>query len=206
MNGANGRFSLRYMTVDDIPQVVEVDKLSFPLPWSYRSYVFEITDNGSSHMVALEAPAEPSHNGGLLGALRRLGGQPQTRRIAGYGGFWFITGESHISTIAVHPAFRGRGLGELLLAGMLSRSVELKAEYVVLEVRVSNQTAINLYQKYSFEIVGQRKRYYRDNNEDAYLMQLAPLDEAYEKSLAERVEKLKARVNYSDLLTTQPIR
>lgn len=200
------RYSLRYMGLDDISQVVEVDKLSFPLPWSARSYNFEISDNTSAHMIALDVIAEPSPNGGILGALRRLGKPTGNSRIAGYGGFWFITGEAHISTIAVHPDYRGRGLGELLLAGMLLRSVDLKAEYCVLEVRVSNAPAISLYRKYEFEIVGRRKRYYRDNNEDAFLMHLAPLDEAYQGRLNERVEKLKARVNYSDMLTKQPIR
>ncbi len=187
---AQPRYNLRYMGLDDIAQVVEVDKLSFPLPWSSRSYTFEISDNASAHMIALDAISESSQNA----------------RIAGYGGFWFITGEAHISTIAVHPDYRGRGLGELLLAGMLSRSIDLKAEYCVLEVRVSNEPAIGLYRKYEFEVVGRRKRYYRDNNEDAFLMHLAPLDEAYQERLADRVEKLKARVNYSDLLTKQPIR
>src|SRR5579871_913712 len=160
------RYNLRYMGLDDISQVVEVDKLSFPLPWSARSYTFEISDNTSAHMIALEAISEPSPNGGILGALKRLGKPPGNAKIAGYGGFWFITGEAHISTIAVHPDYRGRGLGELLLAGMLLRSVDLKAEYCVLEVRVSNAPAISLYRKYEFEIVGRRKRYYRDNNED----------------------------------------
>jgi len=205
MNG-RPRYVLRYMNLDDIAQVVEVDKLSFPLPWSARSYTFEISDNANSHMIVLDAITEPSQNGGILGALRRLGGQANLSRIAGYGGFWFITGEAHISTIAVHPDYRGISLGELLLAGMLSRSIDLKAEYCVLEVRVSNAPAISLYRKYEFEIVGQRKRYYRDNNEDAYLMHLAPLDEAYQERLADRVEKLKARVNYSDMLTKQTIR
>jgi len=200
------RYNLRYMGLDDISQVVEVDKLSFPLPWSSRSYNFEISDNTSAHMVALDAIAESSLNGGILGALRRLGKANNHSRIAGYGGFWFITGEAHISTIAVHPDFRGRGLGELLLAGMLLRSVDLKAEYCVLEVRVSNAPAISLYRKYEFEIVGRRKRYYRDNNEDAFLMHLAPIDEPYQQRLNERVEKLKGRVNYSDMLTKQPIR
>ena len=205
MNG-RPRHVLRYMNLDDIAQVIEIDRLSFPLPWSARSYTFEISDNTNSHMIVLDSITEPSQNGGLLGALRRLSGQANLSRIAGYGGFWFITGEAHISTIAVHPDYRGIGLGELLLAGMLSRSIDLKAEYCVLEVRVSNAPAISLYRKYEFEIVGQRKRYYRDNNEDAYLMHLAPLDGAYQERLADRVEKLKARVNYSDMLTKLPIR
>jgi len=194
------------MRHEDIQQVVEVDKLSFPLPWSSRSYLFEINDNDSAHMVVLETDATPRKSNGLLGVLRRLSGPLPTETIAGYGGFWLIDGEAHISTIAVHPGFRGRGLGEVLLAGMLARSMALKAEYSVLEVRVSNATAINLYRKYEFEVVGRRKGYYRDNNEDAFLMHLAPMDDAYCTRFAERVATLKKQVAYSDLFTAQPVR
>ena len=150
LNG-NGRYVLRYMRVEDIAQVTEVDKLSFPLPWSPRSYAFEISENRSGHMIVVETSSEVPTPKGLMGVIQRLGGTTQPAPapvIAGYGGFWLIDGESHVSTIAVHPNFRGKKLGELLLAGMLQRSMDLAAEYSVLEVRVSNQSAINLYTKY----------------------------------------------------------
>ena len=199
-------YTLRYMLPEDIPQVVELDRLSFPIPWSSRSYVFEISDNLASHMVTLEAGVDMRRSHGVLAALRRLGGTSKISTIAGYGGFWLIDGEAHISTIATHPKLRRRGLGEVLLAGMLSRSIALNAEYSVLEVRVSNNTAINLYRKYEYEIVGRRKNYYRDNNEDAFLMHLAPIDEAYRARFAERLLALQARVLYTDCLTQQPPR
>ncbi len=193
-------YALRYMRLDDIPQVLEIDKLSFPLPWSARSYTFEINDNKDGHMIALEARAEVRAPRGLIGMFQRLSGQTPAPMIVGYGGFWLIDGESHISTIAVHPDYRGRGLGELLLAGMLGHGMALKATYSVLEVRVSNENAINLYRKYEYEVVGRRKKYYRDNNEDAYLMHVAPLDEAYRARFATRQKALRARVNFVDLL------
>lgn len=194
-------YILRYMRTDDIPQVVEIDKLSFALPWSARSYVFEVTDNNSSHMAVLERFDDQPKPGGIIGALRRLSGLQSHTTIIGYGGFWFIDGEAHISTIATHPDYRGKGWGEVLLTGMLARAIQLKAEYAVLEVRVSNTPAITLYRKYEFEIVGKRKNYYRDNNEDAYLMHLAPMDNAYASRLREHMEQLKARVSYKDLFT-----
>jgi ribosomal-protein-alanine N-acetyltransferase len=197
-------YTLRYMNLGDIPQVVDVDMLSFPMPWSARSYVFEVSDNQAGHMIVLEAVPETSAARGLMGMFQRLGGQSRPSMIVGYGGFWLIDGEAHVSTIAVHPDYRGRSLGELLLAGMLSRGIALKAEYSVLEVRVSNESAISLYHKYEYEIVGQRKKYYRDNDEDAFLMHLAPLDEAYQARLAARLDKLRARVDYTDALTRYP--
>jgi ribosomal-protein-alanine N-acetyltransferase len=192
------------MRVEDIPQVVEIDRLSFPMPWAARSYVFEIRDNNAGHMIVVEALPQHPAAGGLRSVFQRLTAPAAAPIIVGYGGFWLIEGEAHVSTIAVHPDYRGRGLGEVLLAGMLARSMALKAEYSVLEVRVSNESALNLYRKYEYQIVGQRKNYYRDNNEDAYLMHLAPLDEAYKMRFNERLKSLRERVPYGDLLTQQP--
>lgn len=185
-------FTLRYMRLEDIPQVLEIDKLSFPLPWSARSYTFEISDNSSSHMITLEQSQEQPINPD----------PPLT--IVGYGSFWLIDGEAHISTIAVHPTYRGKGFGEVLLVGMLDRSMLLRAEYAVLEVRVSNSSALSLYYKYEFEVVGRRRRYYRDNNEDAFQMHLAPLDEAYKSRFKEMVNRLNARVPFVNIASAVP--
>jgi ribosomal-protein-alanine N-acetyltransferase len=140
------------MKMADIQAVLEIDRLSFPIPWSENTYRYEIQENRSSHMNVVEIV----HNG--------------QNRIIGYIGFWFIIDEAHISTIAVHPEFREQGVGELLLRWALEESLALEARIVTLEVRISNTTAINLYKKYQFDIVGNRARYYRDNNEDALLM------------------------------------
>jgi ribosomal-protein-alanine N-acetyltransferase len=94
--------------------------------------------------------------------------------VLGYAGGWLLVDEIHVSTIAVHPLWRGRGLGELLLISLLERGAELDALRATLEVRISNLAAQGLYQKYGFQIVSRRKRYYADNNEDAYIM-ITPL-------------------------------
>jgi ribosomal-protein-alanine N-acetyltransferase len=140
------------MQMADIQAVLEIDRLSFPIPWSENTYRYEVLENRSSYMNIVEI----DHNG--------------QKKIIGYVGFWFIIDEAHISTIAVHPEFREQGIGELLLRWALEQAIALDARIVTLEVRLSNQRAINLYQKYQFEIVGSRPRYYRDNNEDALLM------------------------------------
>jgi [ribosomal protein S18]-alanine N-acetyltransferase len=195
-------YTLRPMRPDDISQVVEIDKLSFSLPWSYRSYMFEVTDNQSSHMMIIEYNDDNAlENRGFLATLRRLGGYRSPSKIVGYGGFWFIDGETHISTIATHPDYRGKGLGEILLAGMLARAAALNAEYAILEVRVSNTPAITLYKKYGFTAVGKRKGYYRDNNEDADLMHLSPMNADYLIRLDELITALKARVPFIDFFS-----
>ena len=78
--------------------------------------------------------------------------------------------EAHITTIAVREELHRKGIGELLLFTVFNRARELYANVVTLEVRVSNIGAQNLYLKYGFKQVGQRKAYYTDNREDAYIM------------------------------------
>ena len=92
----------------------------------------------------------------------------------GYAGLWLLIDEAHISTIAVAPEWRGRGLGELLLASLLERAISIGADVATLEVRASNLVAQNLYRKYRFTVVGVRKGYYTDNFEDALVMTTPP--------------------------------
>jgi ribosomal-protein-alanine N-acetyltransferase len=176
------------MALDDIPRVLEIDQLSFPLPWSATSYRYELTQNPNSHFwvavtggAAGQAAAEVKladapKTGGVLDWLApsrwfRAPEPPSPlRSIVGYSGFWLILDEAHISTIAVHPDWRGRHVGESLFISMLEAALELGAVTATLEVRVTNDRAQGLYRKYQFEVVGRRKHYYRDNGEDALLM------------------------------------
>lgn len=197
-------YLMRHMRLEDIPQVVQIDQVSFPTPWSARTYEFELINRDTSHLVVLEVvnQATPLPTGWRTVLQRLRGAKPDVAStIVGYGGCWLIAGEAHISTIAVHPDYRGRGLGELLLAGMLQRSVNLKGDYSVLEVRVSNLAAQALYRKYGYITVGRRRGYYRDNAEDAFLMEVRPLDETYQHGLNERLKLLRERVQYVDHFT-----
>jgi ribosomal-protein-alanine N-acetyltransferase len=163
---------LRDMEAADIPQVVAIDRQSFPLPWSEATYRRELHDNLNSHfMVAVRGPAPGRPAGALQGLLRR----EARPRVVGYIGFWYIVDEAHISTLAVHPDYRRQGVGRLLLQAMLAKAAALGAHLATLEVRVSNLEAQQLYARYGFVEVGLRKGYYRDNREDALLMTLAPL-------------------------------
>lgn len=194
-------YTLRAMRNADIPQVVAIDRMSFTLPWSEKTYAFEIENSRVSHLAVLEwaAPERPWQR--LWRALRRA---PAQRPLVGYVASWIIAGEVHISTIAVHPAHRGRGLGALLLASMLLRAYHFGGQYSVLEVRESNLTARALYEKYGYRVVGRRKNYYRDNQEDALLMEVAPLDAAYRQLLERRLAALQKRAPYLDLFTQPP--
>lgn len=195
-------YILRPMRVHDIPQVIAIDRLSSPLPWSAKTYEFEITNQNTSHLVVLEQREEnAAAPRGIRGMIQRLLGGQVPGIIVGYGGCWIIAGEAHISIIAVHPNFRRRGLGEVLLASMLQRASALQSDYSVLEVRESNLTAQALYEKYEYEVVGRREKYYRDNSEDALLMEIRPLDAAYQARLDARVAAIQQRVAYIDHFT-----
>jgi ribosomal-protein-alanine N-acetyltransferase len=190
------------MELDDIPQVVAIDNQSFDPPWSERSYVFEISESSYSHMVVLADDSRRTGANGWRRWLRRWSHTPA--QVLGYGGLWHIAGEGHISTIAAHPQYRGYGYGEALLAAMIHRAITLQAEYVVLEVRVSNTVAQNLYRKYEFSVIGTKPHYYRSNNEDAYEMRLDLNDEAALARFEQRFASLKVRVPLIDLYSTAP--
>jgi len=102
--------------------------------------------------------------------------------------------EAPISTIAVAPAFRRQGLGEMLLLRMVDEAQKKKAAMVTLEVRVSNIVAQALYEKYGFETQGKRIRYYSDNGEDAYIMTTPPIaSPEYQQRLVSLRAELSAR-------------
>ena len=197
--------TLRYMRLDDVPHVHAIDKLCFQPPWSSDSYSFEITESHISHMVVLEQQTLPAPAPVEEGWLQRVSGwlgQEARADIAkgivlGYGGLWKIDGEAHISTIATHPKQRGYGYGELLLAGMFRKALRLGAAYLVLEVRISNAIAQNLYQKYGFSRYGRKRNYYRSNNEDALDMR-AQLDSGTRRNVERLYEELQGKFAIRD--------
>ena len=192
------------MTIADLPEVLNIERVSFPSPWSARAYEYELRYNEMAHYFCVRTQAAHSngHNGGVFGWLRRAfrsqpenGGEPQ---IVGYVGYWMMAGEAHISTIAVRPEARGRAYGEFLLSHVLHDAAARGTHVATLEVRISNLSAQQLYLKYGFEKVGLRKAYYSDNNEDAYIMTTPPLNSgAYREKLARLQTALLMRLTES---------
>ncbi len=162
------------MQVDDISAVMEIENIAFATPWPAGAYREEVARNELAHCYVLETEGS---------------------ELVGYGCLWLIIDEAHISTLATAPVWRGRGLGELLLLALIREAVTMGAEMATLEVRVSNRAAQELYTKYGFQVVGRRKRYYQDNQEDALIMTVAPLDEAYQAALEQHRVMLYARLS-----------
>lgn len=197
---------LRYMRLDDIQEVVAIDRLSFQPAWNHASYRFELKESRVSHMVVLERLAvSGAAQLGWLNKLRgRLNGTAAERArggILGYGGIWSMADEAHISTIATDPIQRGHGYGEILLAGMVGKALQLGASYIVLEVRVSNQVAQSLYDKYGFSRYGRRRRYYASNNEDAWDMRLT-LDGSARRRFSRLYDDLFDRHDLADAFSS----
>lgn len=191
------------MTVADLGDVLNIERLAFPSPWSARAYEYELRYNEMAHYFVARVNSVHANGGsngrGMVEWLRRLfqpapvnGAKPQ---LVGYVGYWLMAGEAHISTIAVRPDLRGRSLGELLLAYSVNDAAQRGSHVATLEVRVSNNTAQQLYSKYGFEKVGLRKAYYSDNNEDAYIMTTPPLNSGqYQERFRRLTTALAARL------------
>jgi [ribosomal protein S18]-alanine N-acetyltransferase len=95
--------------------------------------------------------------------------QSQTPML-GLGCLWAILEEAHITILAIDPHYQRQGLGQALLYALLVTARHQKSEWATLEVRASNQSALTLYEKFGFETVGKRRRYYPDNGEDALIL------------------------------------
>lgn len=192
---------MRYMRSSDIAQVVTIDNASFDPPWPPRSYQFEVNESNVSYMVVLETHVL-NDVGGFKRLINNLRGQNADQEwqtlIVGYGGLWKIQDEAHISTIATHPDHRGKGYGEIVLAGMIRQSIRLKAHYVVLEVRVSNKVAQTLYHKYGFKVTGVKEGYYRNNHEDAYDMRLDISNPQVNQHVMALYEQAQAKYGFDD--------
>lgn len=147
-------FVIRKMTEADVPAVAELDQISFTLPWPERSFRFEVNSNSAARCWVAEVDG---HVVGMIVA-------------------WLFVDEVHIATIATHPDFRRQGIAQKLLTHTLRYTLDEGAVTSFLEVRGSNLAAQEMYRKFGYEISGRRKRYYKDNDEDALLMTLEKIN------------------------------
>jgi [ribosomal protein S18]-alanine N-acetyltransferase len=144
------------ISVDQIEAIVMLDRLCFGGLWSIDSYRRELT-NENSHFLGIlinqsvDQTLEPTD-------------------IIGFGCFWAILDEAHITLLGIHPDYQQQGLGQKLLGALLDQARSIEMARATLEVRASNQGAIHLYEKCGFQTVGRRKKYYQDTGEDGVIM------------------------------------
>ena len=155
------------MTLDDVAAVHRIERASFPVPWPDYAFRQELQTNRLAHYLIVRVGDETVADGGL----------------------WIKVDEAHITTFAVLPEWRRRGIGGRLMLGLLDIARALDARVMTLEVRLSNRAARALYAKFGFRPVVVRPRYYSDNGEDALIMTTDALSSPEMRRRLDEMEK-----------------
>lgn len=138
---------IRRMEERDLDEVVAIEKESFSSPWQRWMFARELAEERSRFYVAIAG-----------------------EHVVGYCGLWLIADEAHIVNLAVTRRMRRKGVASALLAKALEEARAAGCTLATLEVRVSNEPALRLYEGFGFREVARRPRYYQDTEEDAAVM------------------------------------
>lgn len=198
-------YHLELMRVKDIPEVVQIERESFSMVWPANAYRRELEQNRMARYVVVRyvhGPGEPPAPKlppppprpfplSLLPSRPPAAVDEPGAAVVAYGGLWLMVDEAHITSIAVKPDFRRRGLGELVMLALFEVGLRLGARWLTLEVRIGNLSARHLYEKLGFKQTGIRPRYYTDNNEDAVVMWSEELRSA---PFRERLVRMRAEL------------
>ena len=133
----------------DLDGVIAIEQLSFNNPTTREWYESELQRPEICYVFVVRTPEAP---------------------VAGFCAFWKVVDQIHINNLAIHPEWRQRGLGKLLLARVLEEATSLGAPHATLEVRRSNEPARRLYEGAGFELTGVRTSYYTGPIEDALIL------------------------------------
>jgi ribosomal-protein-alanine N-acetyltransferase len=146
---SNHRVEFRRLELRDLNAIEDIERASYPTPWSRSMFAGELAKPSSLSLGAFE-----SESGGLLGYLI----------ISRYVDAW------HVMNVAVAPDHRRRKIATMLLDRLFELTAGEGRRGYTLEVRVSNDVAIRLYERAGFKPRGIRRGYYTDNREDALIM------------------------------------
>ncbi len=162
---------IKSMQKIDIENVIKIEEQAYgEHHWSKDSFYGELANKLAYYYSAFDSAGE----------------------LVGYAGSWRVIDETHITTIAVRPDMKRKKIGEALLIKILDDCYNSEIKYITLEVRVSNEPAIKLYEKYGFKSLGLRKGYYQNNNEDALIMWTENIFwDKFKLRYNENIEKIK---------------
>jgi ribosomal-protein-alanine N-acetyltransferase len=135
---------------EDVDAVAAIESEAFTSPWSRQTFL-DLADRPNLELLVLEHRDEG---------------------VIGYAVLWCIMDQGELANVAVSPRYRGRGLGTFLLSSVLDIARSRGIETLFLEVRVSNERALELYERLGFSDVGLRRGYYDDPKEDARIMKV----------------------------------
>lgn len=159
--------TIRPMKETDLEQVMVLDVLCFPSPWSKATYLSELGRGRRAYYLVAE----------------------EEGKVVGYAGSWIVGKEMHITTIGVDPDWRRSGIGERMMVAFVKEAQRRNLEEITLEYAVSNAAAEALYEKFGFAREGLRKAYYQDTGEDAVVATLRRLRSPI---LRQRIEAIQA--------------
>jgi len=162
--------AIQAMALEDIDQVVEIERQSFPTSWHPDTYRNEVSNPRACYLVAKD--------GNL---------------VIGFAGMWVAADEAHITTVAVRPEHRRAGIAKRLIVELIRQAIGRKATRITLEVRESNLAAQRLYEGFGFTAVAILSGYYRDTGEDALVMWMNELESSKFQQMLERIEKELSR-------------
>ena len=140
---------LEPMTLEDLDDVLVIERASFQTPWSRGAFRYELTQNRVARC-----------------SVARWRG-----RLVGYLCLWEIGHEIHVTNLATHPDARRHGVARVLLGAVLDDARGRAVTLAFLEVRPTNTEALGLYERFGFRVIGRRKGYYFDTGEDALVME-----------------------------------
>lgn len=141
--------ALEPMTLEDLDEVLAIERASFQTPWSRGAFRYELTQNRVARCSVVR----------------------RGRRLVGYLCLWEIGHEIHITNLAVDPDLRRHGIARALLGAVLEDARRRRVGLAFLEVRPTNAEALGLYESFGFRVIGRRKGYYFDTGEDALVME-----------------------------------
>jgi [ribosomal protein S18]-alanine N-acetyltransferase len=147
---------LEPMQVEDLDAVLTIEQQAFTTPWSRAMFLSELANTRNAHLLVAWVG---EHQGDVVG----------------YIGYRVVIDEMHIVIVAVHPAWRRRGIARVLMCEAMEQARQAACSKATLEVRVSNTGAQQLYYSLGFAPVGSRPRYYRRPTEDALILWRDPL-------------------------------
>jgi ribosomal-protein-alanine N-acetyltransferase len=200
--------TLEPLTADLLPAIVELDRLCLGGLWTIDGYRREL-ESPNSDLLIMRANEIVTERKSLLENQRQpeLGSRKQEPEnpqhllssppsLLALGCIWSIADEAHITLLGVHPEYRNQGFGQLMLCALLKAAYQRELKWATLEVRISNQAAIELYKKFQFKEVGIRKRYY-SNQEDALILWLNDLQnpnfrqtlQGWKRQIGDRLER-----------------
>ena len=138
---------IRLMQKEDIEDVLVIENASFVDPWTYGIFMDDLFNEISYNIVYF-----------------------QDEKLVGYGCSWLMYDELHITNLCVKKEYRGQGIAKKMMNVLLEKAMKVGLDKSLLEVRVSNESAINLYENLGFRVIYRARDYY-ENGEDAYIME-----------------------------------